>query len=143
MLQPLLTSLVFTVFFGHVAKIPTDGIPPVLFYLCNQLSWNYLQQNLTTGGTTFTANAYLFGKVYFPRLVMPLSIVFSNLFACLLQLALFLGIFFGYQVFRAGRLGAASHSAHLFPAAPLPLTSRAFAGRQPLAFLADAQSTAT
>jgi lipopolysaccharide transport system permease protein len=101
-LQPLMTSLVFTVFFGRVAKVPTDGLPPVLFYLCNQLGWNYLQQNLTTGGAIFTTNAYLFGKVYFPRLVMPIAVVLSNLFACVLQLASFLVIFAGYYLLEPG-----------------------------------------
>jgi lipopolysaccharide transport system permease protein len=94
-LQPLMTSLVMFVFFGRVAKVPTDGIPPVLFYLCNQLSWNYLQQNLQTGGAIFMTNATLFGKVYFPRLVVPLSVVLSNLFACVLQLFCFFAIYFG------------------------------------------------
>jgi lipopolysaccharide transport system permease protein len=88
-LQPLMTSLVFTIFFGRVARVSTDGIPAVLFYLCNQLSWNYLQQNLSTGGAIFLTNATLFGKVYFPRLVVPISVVLSNLFACVLQLASF------------------------------------------------------
>ena len=95
-LQPLLTSLVYTIFMGHVVKMPTDKIPPVLFFLGNQLAWNYLQQNLSTGGAIFTNNAALFGKVYFPRLVVPLSIVFSNLFACVLQLISFFIIYAGY-----------------------------------------------
>jgi lipopolysaccharide transport system permease protein len=104
-LQPLMTSLVFTIFFGHVAKVPTDGITPVLFYLCNQLGWNYLQQNLLNGGSIFTTNAYLFGKVYFPRLVMPISVVLSNLFACLLQLISFLIICAGFMLLVPGTHG--------------------------------------
>jgi lipopolysaccharide transport system permease protein len=96
-LQPLMISLVFTIFMGRVAKMETDGIPAVLFYLCNQLGWNYLQQNLSTGGAIFTNNAHLFGKVYFPRLVVPISIVLSNLFACVLQLVSFLLIYLGYM----------------------------------------------
>jgi len=95
-LQPLMTSLVMTIFFGRVAGISTDGIPAVLFYLCNQLSWNYLQQNLSTGGAIFMNNASLFGKVYFPRLVVPISVVLSNLFACILQIVSFLIIYLGY-----------------------------------------------
>src|SRR5580700_572304 len=83
-LNPLLTSLVYTLFLGRIAGMQTDGIPHVLFFLCNQLGWNYLQQNLMTGGAIFTNNATLFGKVYFPRLVVPLSVVLSNLFACVL-----------------------------------------------------------
>ena len=104
-LQPLMTSIVFTIFLGRVAKIPTDGIPHVLFYLCNQLSWNYLQQNLSTGGSIFTSNANLFGKVYFPRLVVPLSVVASNLFACVLQLGCFLAFYVGFVELVPGHAG--------------------------------------
>src|SRR5262249_32167864 len=63
-LQPLLTTFVFTVIFGHVAKIPTDGLPPVLFYLCGLLSWNYLAQTFQSTSGTLVTNADLFGKVY-------------------------------------------------------------------------------
>jgi lipopolysaccharide transport system permease protein len=92
-LQPLLSTLVFTIVFNKVAGIGTDGIPPVLFYLCGLLSWGYFSQNITTGSATFTANAHLFGKVYFPRLVVPLATVLSNLFALALQFAVFLLFF--------------------------------------------------
>jgi lipopolysaccharide transport system permease protein len=97
-LQPLMTSIVFTIFFGRVARVSTDGIPAVLFYLCNQLSWNYLQQNLQTGGAIFMTNASLFGKVYFPRLVVPISVVLSNLFACVLQLASFVLFYVAFAI---------------------------------------------
>jgi lipopolysaccharide transport system permease protein len=116
-LQPLMTALVMTVFFGRVAKVPTDGIPPVLFYLCNQLSWNYLQQNLQTGGAVFLNNASLFGKVYFPRLVVPISIILSNLFACVLQMVSFAIIYLGFLWLVPG-----TRWLHLTPAAlMLPL----------------------
>jgi lipopolysaccharide transport system permease protein len=111
-LQPLMTSIVMTIFFGRVAKVPTDGIPPVLFYLCNQLSWNYLTTNLQTGTAIFLNNATLFGKVYFPRLVVPISLVLSNLFACLLQLVSFLLIYLGYVLLVPGTRGL-----HLSPSA--------------------------
>lgn len=104
-LQPLMTALIFAVLFGHVAKISTEGVPPVLFYLCGQLAWNYLQQNLATGGSIFTSNAYLFGKVYFPRLVMPIAAVLSNLFACALQLVSFLVIYWGFVQWAPGAAG--------------------------------------
>ena len=91
-IQPLLTTLIFTIIFGKVAKIPTDGLPPVLFYLCGLLGWNYFAQTFNTTSTTFVTNAQLFGKVYFPRLVLPLSVALSNLIA----LGLNLGIFFGF-----------------------------------------------
>jgi lipopolysaccharide transport system permease protein len=113
-LQPLMTSIVMTIFFGRVAKVPTDGIPPVLFYLCNQLSWNYLTTNLQTGTAIFLNNATLFGKVYFPRLVVPISLVLSNLFACLLQLVSFLVIYLGYVLLVPGTRGL-----HLTPSALL------------------------
>jgi len=72
-IQPLMTTLVFTIIFGKVAQIPTDGIPPVLFYLCGLLGWSYFSQTFNTTSTTFVTNAPLFGKVYFPRLIVPLS----------------------------------------------------------------------
>ena len=115
-LQPLMTAIVFTIFMGRVAKMPTDGIPSVLFYLCGQLSWNYLQQNLATGGAIFLTNATLFGKVYFPRLVVPISVVLSNLFACVLQLASFLLIYLGYVELIPG---AGALHLHLSPGAIL------------------------
>jgi lipopolysaccharide transport system permease protein len=112
-LQPLMTSLVMMVFFGRVAQMTTDGIPALLFYLCNQLSWNYLSQNLSTGGAIFMNNASLFGKVYFPRLVVPISVVLSNLFACVLQMVSFLLIYLGFVVMVPGT------GLHLSPAALL------------------------
>ena len=98
-LQPLLSTLVFTVVFNKVAGIGTDGIPPVLFYLCGLLSWGYFSQNITTGSVTFTANAHLFGKVWFPRLVVPIATVVSNLVALGLQFAVFL-LFFAWFAIR-------------------------------------------
>ena len=89
-LQPLLTTLVFTVIFGKIAKIPTDGLPPVLFYLAGLLGWSYFAQTFQSTSGTLVANADLFGKVYFPRLVVPLSAVISNLLAFALQLVTFL-----------------------------------------------------
>lgn len=87
--QPLLNTLVFTIVFNKVAGIATDGIPPLLFYLCALLPWGYFAQNVTTGAATFTTNAHLFGKVYFPRLIVPVSSVISNLFALGLQFVVF------------------------------------------------------
>lgn len=99
MLQPLLTTLVFTVFFGKVAKVSTDGVPGMLFYLCGMLGWNYFAQNIATGAATFTNNAQLFGKVYFPRLVVPASAVASNAFALVLNLLVYLGFFGWFKAF--------------------------------------------
>ena len=92
-IQPLLTALVMSIAFNGIGNIPTGSAPTLLFNLCALLPWTYFAQNISTGGSTFTANAHLFGKVYFPRLVVPISSAISNLFALALQLGVFL-IFF-------------------------------------------------
>jgi lipopolysaccharide transport system permease protein len=94
-IQPLCMTLVFTVIFGKVAGLSTDGVPPLLFYLCGQLGWNYFAQNFSANSATFVANAGLFSKVYFPRLVVPLAALVSNLFAFAIQAVTF-GCFFVY-----------------------------------------------
>jgi len=91
--QPLVTTLVFTVVFSHVAALPTDGLPPTLFYLCGLLPWSYFAQTFTSTSSTLTTNAGLFGKVYFPRLVVPLSAAISNLAAFAVQFVSFVVIF--------------------------------------------------
>lgn len=78
-IQPLLTTLTFTIIFSGVAKMSTDGLPPLLFYLAGTTPWNYFATCLTKTSTTFKDNANLFGKVYFPRLATPVSIVISTL----------------------------------------------------------------
>ncbi len=120
-LQPLLNTLIFTVIFNKVAGIGTDGIPPTLFYLCALLPWGYFSQNVTTGALTFTANAHLFGKVYFPRLVVPLSTVISNLFALGLQFA----VFFLFAAWFALRGASLHFGAGLLLAFPLLLVTAA------------------
>lgn len=94
--QPILTTLVFAVVFGNIAQISTDGLPAILFYLSGIVLWNYFSESLTRTSSTFTANAHIFGKVYFPRLVVPLSIVISNLIKFLIQFGLFLLIWLWY-----------------------------------------------
>jgi lipopolysaccharide transport system permease protein len=98
-LQPLLTTVVFTVIFSKVAKIPTDGLPPTLFYLAGLLGWNYFAQTFQSTSGTLTSNANLFDKVYFPRLIVPLSAVISNLLAFALQLGTFLCFWSYYRFF--------------------------------------------
>jgi lipopolysaccharide transport system permease protein len=98
--QPLSMTLVFTVIFGKVAGLSTDGLPPVLFYLCGQLGWNYFAQNFSANSATFVNNAGLFGKVYFPRLVVPLAALISNLMAFAIQVATFVCF---YIYFKYGR----------------------------------------
>jgi lipopolysaccharide transport system permease protein len=100
-IQPLLMTLIFTVVFGKVAKIPTDKLPPMLFYLCGELAWTYFAECLRGTSTVFVTNANLFGKVYFPRLVVPLSVVLSNLIAFAIQLATFLCFWFFFKFFTA------------------------------------------
>ena len=89
-IQPLFSTLVFTVIFGRVAKIPTDGIPHVLFYLAGIVMWNYFSSSLSKTSDTFYANAGMFGKVYFPRLSVPISVVITNLITFAIQFAVFL-----------------------------------------------------
>src|SRR6516165_9952101 len=98
-LQPLLTTVVFSIIFGAIAKIPTDGLPPMLFYLAGLLGWNYFAQTFQSTSGTLVNNAGLFGKVYFPRLVVPLSAVISNFFAFALQLATLLTIWIYFKLF--------------------------------------------
>ncbi len=88
-IQPILTTIVYVVIFGNIAKIPTDGLPPVLFYLAGITIWNYFAKILTTTSNTFLVNASIFGKVYFPRLILPLSKVISGLIKFTIQFLLF------------------------------------------------------
>jgi lipopolysaccharide transport system permease protein len=78
-IQPIFTTAIYLILFGKIANIPTDGIPPILFYMSGIAMWNYFAACLTNTSNTFVANAGIFGKVYFPRLVLPLSIVLSNI----------------------------------------------------------------
>jgi lipopolysaccharide transport system permease protein len=96
-LQPLMMTLVFTVIFGKVAKLSTDGLPPLLFYLCGQLGWNYFSQNFNSNSATLVTNAGLFSKVYFPRLVVPISSLISNLLAFAIQFLTFFAFFFYFK----------------------------------------------
>ena len=89
-IQPLLMTITFTIIFGHVAKLPTDGIPPFLFYMSGIVCWNYFANNLTKTSSTFVGNAALLGKVYFHRLAIPISIAISNLISFGISLAIFL-----------------------------------------------------
>ncbi|WP_136513075.1 ABC transporter permease [Geomonas edaphica] len=95
-IQPLLTTIVFTVVFGNLAQLPTDGLPPFMFYLSGVLAWRYFADCLTSTSNTFVNNVHLFGKVCFPRLTVPVSVVISNLIAFGIQLLLFFGFYFFY-----------------------------------------------
>ena len=97
-IQPLLTTIVFTIIFGNIAKLSTDGLPPMLFYLAGVTAWNYFSNCLVKTSDTFTANANIFGKVYFPRAVVPLSVTISNLITFGIQFLLFLGFLFYFML---------------------------------------------
>ena len=89
-IQPLLTTITFTIIFGNVAQLSTDGAPKVVFYMAGITLWGYFSTCLTTVSGVFNANASIFGKVYFPRLIMPLTIVISNLMKFGVQFLLFI-----------------------------------------------------
>lgn len=95
-IQPVLMTLVFTIIFSGVAKIPTGGFPAVLFYLAGMTPWNYFSTCLTKTSNTFVSNAGIFGKVYFPRLIVPLSIVVSTIIQFGIQFILFIGVLLYY-----------------------------------------------
>lgn len=97
-IQPIITSITFTVIFGNLARISTDGIPPILFYMSGITLWNYFSDTLTKTSDTFTANANIFGKVYFPRMIVPLSVVLSNLIKFSVQLLLFLSVWIYFLI---------------------------------------------
>lgn len=99
LIQPLLTTITFTVIFGNIARLPTDGLPQFLFYMSGTVVWTYFASCLTKTSETFVQNANLFGKVYFPRLAVPVSILISNLITFFIQFILFLA-FVAYFVFR-------------------------------------------
>mgnify|MGYP000963964383 CR=1 FL=1 len=94
-IQPLLTTLMFTIVFGNIAGIPTEGIPKILFYLTGIVGWTYFSTCLNDTSQTFIKNASIFGKVYFPRLALPISVVISNLVSFVIQFV-FLLCFLAY-----------------------------------------------
>lgn len=99
LIQPLLTTLTFTIVFGRIASLSTDGVPDFLFYLAGSVIWAYFADCLNKTSVTFISNSNLFGKVYFPRLAVPISILLSNLIAFAIQFSLFL-VFVLYYWFR-------------------------------------------
>ena len=98
-IQPMMTTVMYMVVFGGIAKISTDGLPQPLFYLAGISFWQYFADCLTKTSNTFVNNAGIFGKVYFPRLVTPLSDVISNLVRFGIQFALFLIVYIYYFIF--------------------------------------------
>ncbi len=97
-IQPALTTIMFMVVFGGIAKIPTDGLPQPLFYLAGIVCWQYFSDCLNKTSNTFILNQSVFGKVYFPRIILPLSTVTSNLVRMGIQLLLFMAVYIYYII---------------------------------------------
>jgi lipopolysaccharide transport system permease protein len=97
-IQPALTTIMYVVVFGGIAKISTDGLPQPMFYLAGIVCWQYFSDCLTKTSSTFTANQNIFGKVYFPRMIVPLSIVTSNLVRMGIQFLLFMAVYFYFFI---------------------------------------------
>ncbi len=97
-IQPVLTTIVFTIVFGAIAKIPTENTPPFLFYLAGNTFWNYFASCLNRTSNTFVGNAQIFGKVYFPRMTVPVSNVISALLSLGIQFTLFVCVYAGYML---------------------------------------------
>jgi lipopolysaccharide transport system permease protein len=98
-LQPLFTTIVFSIVFGNIAKLPTDGVPPMLFYMSGVVIWGYFQNCLTRTSGTFTSNSGLFGKVYFPRMAIPIATVLTNIVGFGIQL-IFFALFYVFFLLR-------------------------------------------
>ena len=98
-IQPALTVIMYMVVFGGIAGIPTDGVPRPLFYLAGTCTWSYFANCLNSTSNTFVSNAGIFGKVYFPRLVMPISTVISNLLQLGIQFSFFAVVYVLYSIF--------------------------------------------
>ena len=98
LIQPILTTIIFTIIFGNIAKMSTDGMPPILFYLSGIIIWNYFADCIKNTSDSFKKNENIFSKVYFPRVIVPLSTILSNLVKFFIQLLLFLGILFYFYI---------------------------------------------
>ena len=114
-IQPALSVLMYMVVFGGIAGIGTDGVPQPLFYLAGTCMWQYFADCLTKTSNTFVDNAGIFGKVYFPRLVMPVANVISNLLRFGIQLGLFVIVYVLYALFNSGCAASLNWYALLFP----------------------------
>lgn len=104
LIQPLFTSIIFTIIFNNVAGIDTGSVPPFLFNLAGITIWNYFTSCLNDTSDTFKKNAAIFGKVYFPRVIMPLSVVVSNLLKFAIQFAIFIAFYIYYYYFQGAEI---------------------------------------
>lgn len=98
LISPLMSTTMYTLIFGKIANISTDGVPQFLFYLCGNAAWGYFSTCLTSTASTFTGNAYLFGKVYFPRLVSPITAVIYGLLSFFIQILMLAAAIFIYAL---------------------------------------------
>ena len=98
LIQPILTVIMNMVVFGNIAKMSTDGMPQALFYMAGNICWFYFSYCLNQSSNTFTANQHMFGKVYFPRLVVPIAVVISNLLRFVIQIGLFVVLYLYFFV---------------------------------------------
>lgn len=122
-LNPFITSVIYTFVFGNIAGMSTDGLPHILFYMGSNAIWSYFASCLTSNANTFTANAGVFGKVYFPRLTTPISNVLSSVIRFGIQFAMF-GVFYVYYLFR----GAVSPNWEAWILVPLVLINLGIMG---------------
>jgi lipopolysaccharide transport system permease protein len=123
LIQPLFSTIVFTIIFGQVAKLPTDNIPPFLFYMCGLVAWGYFADCLNKSASTFTGNANIFSKVYFPRLTVPIANAITNLATFGIQFALFL-VVLGWFIWK----GAPIHINYRVVILPLLILQMALLG---------------
>ena len=100
-IPPILTTLVFTILFGNIAGIPTDGIPSVLFYMAGIINWNFFSTALTSTSNTLAGNVGIFGKAYFPRIIVPLSTIASSFLRYFIQFGIFLFILTYFSFFKS------------------------------------------
>lgn len=101
-IQPFLTTVVYTLFFGSVAGLGSDSVPNFIFYLAGTILWSYFSTCMTHCATTFTTNANIFGKVYFPRIIMPISTIFSQLIAFAIQYVFLIGFVIYFVCIHSG-----------------------------------------
>lgn len=104
LVQPVFTTIIFLIVFGNIARIPTDGVPSTLFYFSGITLWSYFSSCLINTSNTFVSNANIFGKVYFPRLVLPLSIVISTVIRFIIQFSLLFIVMLWHYFFRGFKI---------------------------------------
>lgn len=114
LIQPLLTTLMYLLIFGKIAQLKTDNVPALLFYLAGVTCWSYFSESLTKTSETFVSNASIFGKVYFPRLIIPFAIIISNMMRLGIQLLLFFSVLI-YYIFFTNEPVHITWAAWLFP----------------------------